>query len=1189
MAAAQVTIGAMDPNNSSKNTFKLENTEKRDTLIAIEKKYQQQWAEDGVFEPNAPSTSEIPLHEISAAELREKYPKFFGTMAYPYMNGTLHAGHSFTVSKIEFTAGFARMQGKRALFPLGFHCTGMPIKACADKLVREVEMFGQEFERCPESSITNGAPEEEAPAPTQATTKEDVTKFSAKKGKAAAKAVKLKYQFQIMLALGIPLPEIHRFADPQYWLEFFPPLCKRDLTNFGARIDWRRSMVTTDANPYYDAFVRWQMNRLKDLEKIRFGKRYTIYSPKDGQPCMDHDRSEGEGVGPQEYTALKLKVKEWAPEAEKLIEGKLPANANVFFVPATLRPETMYGQTCCFVGPKISYGVFKQSETDYLVMTERAARNMAFQGVFPEWGVFPQVATLTGSSVIGTLVNAPLSVHTAGVRILPMDSVKPTKGTGVVTSVPSDSPDDFATVHDLAKKADYYGIKKEWAELEIIPIIDTPSYGNLTAAFLVKKMKINSPKDASQLAEAKTLAYKEGFYKGTMLIGPYKGDKVEEAKDKVRKMLIDAGEAFAYAEPDGHVLSRSSDECVVAYLGQWFLNYGSQDQEWKQKTLDHVGSGLNTYTSETKNQFEAVIEWLNQWACARTYGLGSKLPWDKEFLVESLSDSTIYMAYYTIAHLLHKDIFGKERGTAGVSPDQMTDEVWDYIFTRRELGDEVTSSGISKASLESMRREFEYWYPLDMRVSGKDLIPNHLTFFLYIHIALFPKEYWPRSVRANGHLMLNGEKMSKHTGNFLTLDQTVKKYGADASRIALADAGDGIEDANFEESVANSSILRLHTLKDWCEKMMKMIKGEVAKDETPLRSGPLEFWDKLFENEINTLVHEARTYYEGTMYKLALKSALYDFISARDFYREGTNAAGIGMHKDLVRQFIKLQALIITPIAPHWAEYIWREVLDEVSSKENLLSDTPLMPFPQTQPTTVQVALYPTDLPAPNPTLQATQTYVRTTTSSITSAEGLQLKKQAKGKTTTYDPRRPKKLSIFAADSYPAWQAKYVAIMKQWWSGPDKGDEKKLSAEVGKVAKAAGGGEVKKAMPFVQTLKRALQSSEEEEQQKQQSVDAILSRALPFDELDTLRAMAPNLLRTTGCKIVEIVRVSEGGAGDTKQGEVVDVQVSGEDEKKSEKVRPVGHVLKAGGDAAELPFSAEAAVPGNPGFYFENV
>jgi leucyl-tRNA synthetase len=64
-------------------------------------------------------------------------------------------------------------------------------------------------------------------------------------------------------------------------------------------------------------------------------------------------------------------------------------------------------------------------------------------------------------------------------------------------------------------------------------------------------------------------------------------------------------------------------------------------------------AGMNTYFTETRNGFERTLAWLNKWACARTYGLGSVLPWDPQFLVESLSDSTIYMCYYTVAHLLH--------------------------------------------------------------------------------------------------------------------------------------------------------------------------------------------------------------------------------------------------------------------------------------------------------------------------------------------------------------------------------------------------------------------------------------------------------------------------------------------------------------------------------------------------------
>ncbi|KAK3055745.1 2-isopropylmalate synthase, partial [Coniosporium uncinatum] len=503
------------------------------------------------------------------------------------MNGRLHLGHAFTASKIELAARFQRSSGVDALFPLGFHCTGMPIKACADKLIREIELFGKDFSGYKEDTeeMVIRAPTEEVNAKT------DPSKFKATKGK-QAKQLKAKYQFQIMLSQGLEISEIAQFADPNYWLQYYPPKCQDDLNAFGAMVDWSRSFVTTDANPYYDSFTRWQMIRLKEMGKIRFGKRYTVYSPKDGQACLDHDRSSGEGVTVQEYTALKLKVVEWPEAAKSKISGKLPDDASVYFVPATLRPETMYGQTCCFIGPKVEYGIYQASDKEYFFISERAARNMAFQTIFKKkWGEYECAAKLLGEDVVGTLVSAPLSVH-KNVRILPMESVKPTKGTGVVTSVPSDSPDDYATVTDLAKKAEYYKIQKEWAELEIIPIIETPrgkDKGNLIAKILCEELKIQSPKDAKPLADAKDIAYKEGFYEGTMLIGEFKGKSVQEAKPLVRQQLLDSGDAFAYAEPDGEVISRSGDICVAAHLDQWFMNYGKTgDSEWQKTVLDWI-------------------------------------------------------------------------------------------------------------------------------------------------------------------------------------------------------------------------------------------------------------------------------------------------------------------------------------------------------------------------------------------------------------------------------------------------------------------------------------------------------------------------------------------------------------------------------------------------------------------------
>ena len=54
--------------------------------------------------------------------------RYMVTFPYPYMNGQLHLGHTFTISKCEFAVGFQRLKGKKCLFPFGFHVTGMPIK-----------------------------------------------------------------------------------------------------------------------------------------------------------------------------------------------------------------------------------------------------------------------------------------------------------------------------------------------------------------------------------------------------------------------------------------------------------------------------------------------------------------------------------------------------------------------------------------------------------------------------------------------------------------------------------------------------------------------------------------------------------------------------------------------------------------------------------------------------------------------------------------------------------------------------------------------------------------------------------------------------------------------------------------------------------------------------------------------------
>ncbi|KAG6554492.1 hypothetical protein Mapa_003870 [Marchantia paleacea] len=950
---------------------------RRDRLLEIEGKVQRRWEQGKVFEVDAPSES------------AKEGEKFFGNFPYPYMNGLLHIGHAFSASKVEFAAAYHRLRGKQVLFPFGFHCTGMPIKACADKIGREIEKYGNppvfpsledELPTAPTAPVESGE------------AKTEPEKFKSKKSKVAAKAGAAKFQWEIMQSLGLKDEEITKFRDPTYWLTYFPPLAKEDLKALGLGVDWRRSFITTDVNPFYDAFVRWHMETLKEQGKIVKDNRYAIYSPLDGQPCADHDRASGEGVQPQEYTLIKMQVK--APFTGKLtaLEGR-----NVYLAAATLRPETMYGQTNAWVLPDGQYGAYEINEKDVFIITERSALNLAYQN----YSKVPEKPTcllqLKGHDLIGLPLSSPLTSHPI-IYALPMLTILTDKGTGIVTSVPSDSPDDYMALLDLKSKQalrEKFGVKDEWVlPFELIPIINIPEFGDKAAEKTCIDLKIKSQNDKEKLAEAKRLTYLKGFTEGTMLVGEHKGAKVSQVKPVIRKMMLETGQAVVYSEPEKKVMSRSGDECVVALTDQWYLTYG--ETEWRAKAEECLKQ-MELYHDETRNGFEHTLGWLNQWACSRSFGLGSRFPWDKQFLVESLSDSTIYMAYYTVAHFLQGgDLFGST--STLVKPEEMTPAIWNYIFRDGPLPESTIPADL----LNKMKQEFGYWYPFDLRVSGKDLIQNHLTFSIYNHTAMFPKEHWPLAFRCNGHIMLNSEKMSKSTGNFRTVRESIDEFSADATRFALADAGDTMDDANFVFDTANSAILRLTKEITWMEE-------EVLPAEQTLRNGPYNFADKVFDNEINIAIVLTEKNYNSLMFRDALKTGFYDFQTARDEYRLSCGSAG--MHKDLLWRFMHVQTKLITPICPHYAEHVWTDVLGQKGFA-------------------VKAGWPSSD--APNYTLQRANKYLQNVIVDLRKVLQKQTAPSKKEKKAEPAPNAPKPsiAMILVAEHYGGWQEACLRILQ---------------------------------------------------------------------------------------------------------------------------------------------------------------
>ena len=659
------------------------------------------------------------------------------------------------------------------------------------------------------------------------------------------------------------------------------------------------------------------------MGKIIYGKKYTIFSELDKQPCADHDRSKGEGVGPQEYVGIKIKLLEF-PDCIKSYMTK-----NVFLVAATLRPETMYGQTNCYVLPEAEYGLYKMKNDEYFICSERAARNFAFQEVTETFGVYPNLAVVKGQDLIGKALSAPLAKYEK-VYALPMLTISMSKGTGIVTSVPSDSPDDWAALRDLQSKPalrEKFGVPDHAVvPFSPVPIINIPEFGNMSAVFLVDELKIASQNDKEKLKQAKDKAYLKGFYEGKMLVGIAEGDTVEKAKPKVKQHLYDLNLALPYYEPEGEVVSRTGDQCIVASCYQWFLKYG--EDGWKEFVREHLLSeNFQAYNIKTQHEFELIIDWLKEWGCTRTQGLGTKLPWDDKFVVESLSDSTIYMAYYTVAGLLQGGVLdGSKLGPLGIKAEDMDAGCWDFIFKK---GQYLEGCKVSKEHLTKMRNEFEYWYPMDLRCSGKDLIRNHLTMSLYNHAAIWEDHnMMPRSFYCNGYMVLNNEKMSKSTGNFLTVKDCIHKFGVDATRITLADAGDSLDDANFDTDVANATIMKLFVLEKWIQDNIKAAIPDGKIDFAPLKNSE-NLWDQIFENAVNNGIDQATKNYDGMKYKQALKYSFFEFLSVKEDY---LIASGGKVNAYTLMKYIEVQLVLMHPIIPHFTQYCWNKYVYPVLS-----------------------------------------------------------------------------------------------------------------------------------------------------------------------------------------------------------------------------------------------------------------
>ncbi|MBN1923527.1 MAG: leucine--tRNA ligase [Nanoarchaeota archaeon] len=702
----------------------------------------------------------------------------------------------------------------------------------------------------------------------------------------AAKRVKKGEESQIKAfeKAGIKKEEIEKFKDPEFIVKYFVNEWVKDMGEFGLAVDWRRSFYTTSLNQEYNAFVTWQFNKLKEKGLLVKGTHPVIYCPECDSACGSHDRKEGEDATIEEYVLLKFKL------------------GDEHLIAATLRPETVFGQTNLWVNPDTSYVRIKVGKEEWVV-SEIAYEKLKWQQKDLE-----KLGNVKGSTLIGRYAKAPMIKKE--IIILPGLFVNPNVGTGIVTSVPSDAPFDYIALkmlqrdENLCKK---YGLDiEEIKKIKPIPIIKTEELGEFSAEKACNDYKIKSLNQKDLLEKATKHVYKIGFHKGVMNknCGKYAGKKVELVKDKVSEEMIKNNEAGLLHEMSEPVVCRCLTNCVIKILeNQWFIKYS--DEIWKKKTLKCLND-MRVLPEEARNVMKNMIIKMKDKACARKSGLGTPLPCDPKCNIECLSDSTIYMSYY----IIQKHVHNKE-----VSVKNMKPEFFDYVLLKKgEPRIVAKKTGLSEELIKQLKKEFEYWYPVDLRNSGKDLLTNHLIFFLYNHTAFWPEKYWPKAIGANGWVTVDGMKMSKSKGNFVTLRDAINKYGNDASRLAFMDTGEGISDADFSTKAALSFKNKLVSIIERVE-MLKDVKG---KDKDVLDEWLLSKVQKRIKNTTIAL--------KDYLNRTALKDSFHGLLNDVNYYYDKKK----NLNTETLNYFWSVFSRLNVPFIPHTCE----EVNELLGSKE---------------------------------------------------------------------------------------------------------------------------------------------------------------------------------------------------------------------------------------------------------------
>ncbi|MFW5918061.1 MAG: leucine--tRNA ligase [Haloferacaceae archaeon] len=809
---------------------------------ALERRWRDRWSEEGRYEADPEDADDEAT---------------FVTVPYPYPSGGMHIGHARTYTVPDAYARYRRQQGDNVLFPMAWHVTGTPIIGAVERLKKG------ESEQLSVLRDTYNVPEE------------------------------------TLVDLETPMGFARYFIENHY---------KQGMQSLGLSIDWRREFTTNDER--YSKFIAWQYETLRERGLLEKGLHPVKYCTNEQQPVTTHDLLEGEEAEFQEYTLIRFG---WASDGEgaageadgndsgEADEGDVDGNAVDTVVPmATLRPETVRGVTNAYIDPDAEYALADVDGERWLVSVE-AVEKLRLQD--REVDVREE---FTGERLVGEYVENPITGEE--VLVLPAAFVDADNATGVVMSVPAHSPDDYVALQEIQADAEQlteYGIDPEEVRaIEPRPIIEVEGYGEIPARSAVEEAGVESTDDPELATVTKEL-YNREFHAGrlTDVYEEFAGEVVEDVRERFKDYYGDAGAFDTMQEFSEEVVCRCGGDVEVAKQETWFLRY--DDETWKRKAENAV-SRMDTIPENTREEYLHTIDWLNEWPCIRNYGLGTRLPWDEEFVIEPLSDSTIYMAYYTIAHRLQE-----------LPVEELDRDFFDALF----YGPDAVEDPDERA-LE-LREEWSHWYPVDYRFSANDLISNHLTFFLFHHAELFAEPEWPGGIVVMGMGLLEGEKMSSSKGHVVLPGTAIERYGADTVRFFLLNSSEPWQDYDWRDDLVESVHDQLRRFWRRAQTVIETESGDGTLDEPdPAELEPIDRW---LLSRLQGAIREVTEAMEGAETRTATQAAFYDLEEDLRWYRRRADLDRPGARWTR-RHVLQTRLRLLAPFVPFMANELHEQL-----------------------------------------------------------------------------------------------------------------------------------------------------------------------------------------------------------------------------------------------------------------------